>query len=181
MKMSLATELSGFSTVLIITDAEKAVGNMTEVIDALLKKHDAGIFVTVNHTHKVVEKILSDVGIVTDRLFFIDCISRSVKGPKLSKGCLYLDSPENLTELGIGVSQGLEYLGDGKKFVYIDSLGTFLLYNSVGTMSRFSHFMVTKICLSDVSGVFLSVEEESEDKLLDELRLFCEKTIRLTK
>jgi hypothetical protein len=173
-------DLSGYSTVLVISKAEGMTGNTSKIVKSLQKDHDAGVIITVNQPYPVLEKILEKNGVKTDSLYFIDCISKTAGGgSEKSKKCLYVNSPSDLTELSIAIMQALESFGDKKKFVFIDSLATFLMYNSAGTLSKFSHFLITKISLMDVSGIFMSVEEEMDEKLINELKSFCEKTITL--
>jgi hypothetical protein len=173
-------DLTEYPTVLVMSEAEKMLTNTAKVIKTLLKKCDAGVFITVNQPYTVIEKMLGKNGVDVKKLYFVDCISETAGGkPKQSKHCLYVTSPSNLTEIGIGLMQILKALGDKKKFVFIDSLGTFLTYNSAGTMSKFSHFIITKISLEEVSGVLMAVDNEMDQKLIDDLKVFCQKTIKL--
>jgi hypothetical protein len=173
-------DLSGYSTVLVISDAEAMTSNTSKIIKSLQKDHDAGVIITVNQPFPVMRKVLEKNTVDTDKLYFIDCISKTAGGgSEKDEHCLYVNSPSDLTELSIAIMQVLESLGKKKKFVFIDSLATFLMYNSAGTLSKFSHFLITKISLMDVSGILMSVEEEMDAKLITELKSFCEKTVTL--
>jgi hypothetical protein len=155
---------------------------MVRVVEALLETHDSGVFITVNRTYPVMEKVLKGKGVDVSRLFFIDCISRRAIGDsQLTERCLYVSSPSQLTEVSVGLMQALELLRGKRKFVYIDSLGTFLLYNSAGTMSKFSHFIITKLSVTEVKGIFMTAEKEKDIQLIKDLEVFCEKTVDLTK
>jgi hypothetical protein len=173
-------EMSGFSTVLVICEAQKILDNTVEIIRELLKTHDSGVFITVNQPYKAIKNVLSKNKIKTDKLFFIDCITKTaVEKAEKSDDCLYISSPSALTELGMSVTEALSTLKGDNKFVFIDSLGTFLIYNSSGSISKFSHFLITKMSIMGVDGIFMSVEKEMDAKLITELQSFCQKTIRL--
>jgi hypothetical protein len=173
-------ELSGYSTVLIISGAKDNTDNSVKIIKRLLQKHDSGIFITVDQPYVAIKKILDRGGVDTDRLHFVDCISQAAtKRSMRGDGVLYISSPSAVTEVGIAVTDALAASTGEKKFIFIDSLGTFLIYNSTGSISKFSHFLITKMQIMGVDGIFMSVEKEMDDTLITELQSFCEKTITL--
>ena len=173
-------DLLDYSTVLVICRAEGMVNNNAKIVKELLEKHEHGVYITVNQPYAMLTKILQNHGIDTSRLFFVDCITKAASGKaERTENCLYLPSPESLTELSLSTMEVLQALKGQKKFVFIDSLGTFLLYNSAGSLSKFSHFLITKISLIGVDGIFMCIEEEMDEKLKAELQSFCEKTIEL--
>ena len=175
-------DLIGHSTVLIISNAGRTLDNTVNVIKRLQPANDTGVYITVNQPYSVLKKILDEGGVDTNKLFFIDCISKSASAAvstEKTKDCLYLLSPSGLTELSISIMQALELVGGEKRFIFMDSLSTFLLYNSAGTLSKFSHFLITKLSLIGVNGIFMSVESEMDEKFLNDLQSFCQKTIRV--
>lgn len=175
-------DLSGYSTVLVIGNAEHILEDTANVVSSLQKSHDAGVYINVNQPYQVLKRVLEKRGVETEGMYFIDCITKSAGAGIFTDredNCLYITSPSSLTELSIAIMQTLTALGDCKKFVFIDSLGTFLLYNSLGSLSKFSHFLITKMSLHGVNGIFMSVEKEMDEKLISELKSFCEKTIKL--
>jgi len=173
-------DLAGHATVLVITEAKSVLENSIRIIKKLLETHDSGLCITVNQPYSTMKRILEKEGVKDGKIFFIDCISMAAGGlPQKTEDCLYVTSPAALTEIGISMTHALEALKGKNKFVFIDSLGTFLIYNSAGTMSKFNHFMVTKISLMGINGVFMLVEREMDEKLLSELQSFCEKTVKL--
>ena len=176
----LLKEIEGYSTVLVICDAQKMLDNTVEIIAALLENHDSGIFITVNQPYNAIKKVLDKNNVDAKRLFFIDCITKmAVQKSEKSDDCLYISSPSALTELGMSVTEALSAVKGKNKFVFIDSLGTFLIYNSSGSISKFSHFLITKMSIMGVDGIFMSVEKEMDQKLISDLQSFCQKTIRL--
>ena len=140
----------------------------------------SGIYVTINRPYGSLVETLKRNGIDTEKLFFIDCITRTVGGkPEVTENCLFIASPQNLTELGLALAQAMEMMKErGNKFLLLDSLSTLLIYNNTETVARFSHFLTTKIRLSKLKGIFLLVEREDED-LLSTVSQFCDKVIKL--
>jgi len=176
----LSKALNGYSTVLIIGTADNLIKNSIDVVKELLKTHDSGVMITVNQPYTAINKIFKKNKVNVDKLFFVDCITKTaVQKSEKEEGVLFISSPSALTEIGMGMTEALESLKGKKKFVFIDSLGTFLIYNSSGSISKFSHFLITKMSIMGVDGIFMSVEKEMDEKLISELQSFCEKTITL--
>ena len=113
-----------------------------------------------------------------NKFFFIDCITRTAEGrAEREKNCLFISSPNNLSELGLAFIQAIQAMPEGKRFIFMDALSTLLIYNSAGTTARFSHFLMTKIKLLGLNGVFMSVEEGLDKQLLSQIEQFCDKCI----
>ncbi|ODS41409.1 MAG: hypothetical protein A7315_15225 [Candidatus Altiarchaeales archaeon WOR_SM1_79] len=66
---------------------------------------------------------------------------------------------------------------EGNRFIFMDALSTLLIYNSAGTTAKFAHFLMTKIKLLGLNGVFMSVEEGLDKQLLSQIEQFCDKCI----
>ena len=67
----------------------------------------------------------------------------------------------------------------GKKFLFLDSLSTLLIYNAPGSLAKFTHFLMTRVKLLGLNGVFMVVEKEIDEKLLSEIVHFSDRVIRL--
>ncbi|MDI6798686.1 MAG: hypothetical protein QMD12_01660 [Candidatus Aenigmarchaeota archaeon] len=168
--------------VLFITNVNNYFRDSVYIIKILVNslKFD-GIYITINKPYQNLIGLLKKNRVDTEKLFFIDCITKTVGGkPEIAENCLFIASPQNLTELGVALSQAMEAMkGKPNKFLLLDSLSTLLIYNNAGTVARFSHFLTTKIRLSKLKGVFIIVEKEMEEKLLITLSEFCDKVIKL--
>jgi len=170
------------AVVMFVTDVKGYFKDSVNILKILINnlKLD-GIYITINKPYQNLIESLNESKIDTKKLFFIDCITKTVGGkPEITENCLFIASPQNLTELGVALTQAMEAMkGKPNKFLLLDSLSTLLVYNSAGTVAKFSHFLTTRIRLSKLKGVFIIVEKEMEEKLLLTLSEFCDKVIKL--
>ena len=65
------------------------------------------------------------------------------------------------------------------KFLFFDSLSTLLLYNQMGVVAKFVHFLSGKMRVWKVRGVIISLKREHDKDLIDELKGFCDLTLNL--
>ena len=167
---------------LVLTNAKK----YNEANIALTKymvntKGIPGVYVTLNKPYRTMKKNLE--GKVDLRmLIFIDAITKSTGG-KITKDdeCLYLDTMQNLTDLGVAIDQAIRAIPNEEKFLLFDSLSTLLIYSQVGSVAKFIHFLTGKIRALGVNGVLLSLVHGEDDELLSQLSMFCDQTIYLNK
>jgi KaiC/GvpD/RAD55 family RecA-like ATPase len=168
------------SVILVVSDAEQILKININILKVLMKSQGSGLYITINQPYRSLSKIFTENKIDLKNLFFIDCITKTIHGePERTKKCLFISSPRGLTELGIAVSEVLESIKSKNKFMFMDSLSTLLIYNSAGSIAKFSHFLMNKIRLSDVTGIFISIEKEMDKKLISQLCQFSDRTITI--
>ena len=138
-----------------------------------------GIYITVNRPYETIVKILENNEISTDNLFFVDCIT-TIAGCKTKRSdkCLYV-SPNFLTDLAIATDQWVQAIPGTEKFLFLDSISTLLLYNSAGTVAKFSHFLTGRMRLWNLTGVFMSLEKENDPNILERISQFCDEVITI--
>ncbi len=148
------------------------------LLDILIKRYDAkGSYITINRPYKSMVQLLKRNNINFRNMSFIDCITKELKERVGAKNCYFVGSPSDLTEIAIALDPVFK---EGKhRFVFLDSLDTLAIYNPVESVIKFAHFLTSKVRLHDISGVFLAVHENSDEKLVMELAQFCDKVIDL--
>jgi len=169
----------GFIT-LVLSDADKLLETNLSILKELTSKKHFGLYVTVNQPYKQIVKTLDKNSIDMSNMFFIDCISR-MAGEKSRKGenVVYITSPSGLTELGIAISQALDsFPQKEKKYLYMDALSTLIVYNTAGTIAKFSHFIMNKIRLMGLSGVFIAVNKEIDETLIAQISELCDNIVK---
>jgi archaellum biogenesis ATPase FlaH len=148
------------------------------LLDLLIKRYDSkGSYITINRPYKSMVQLLKNKNINFKNMFFIDCITKEMSERRSVKDCYFVGSPSNLTEIAIALDPVFK---EGKhKFVFLDSLDTLAIYNPIDSVIKFAHFLTSKVRLHDISGIFLAVHENSDEKLMMELAQFCDKVIDL--
>jgi len=139
-----------------------------------------GVYVTLNKPYATLISEFKREGIDSDLIIFIDAITKT-SGGKIEKqnDCLFIGSPENLSDISLSMDQAVRAVPSDTKFIFFDSLNTLLLYNSPGTVAKFIHFLSGKMRIWKVKGIIVSLEKESNRELVDELTQFCDITIEL--
>jgi KaiC/GvpD/RAD55 family RecA-like ATPase len=170
--------LAGGRAFLVISNSEDNAKINAQILK-LLTGRGFGIYITANQPYASLVEMLTENGVDIKNLFFVDCITKRVKeSPEEDENCIYIDSPKNLTDISISITEALE-AAEGEKFLFMDSLSTLLIYNPADVLARFSHFLISKIKLLKVAGVFMSAERDMEKGVLRQISQFCDKTIRL--
>lgn len=145
------------------------------------KKKAHGIYISVNKPYANLTNILKKNGVNTEKLFFIDCVTKSAGGAvQRTDNCLYISSPTNLTDLGIALDDAIESLGDHDKFIFLDSVSTLMVYHNPDAVLHFAHFLTTRARVKSFYGIFITVESEADAKLVKTLSQFCDKVIKLS-
>jgi hypothetical protein len=69
----------------------------------------------------------------------------------------YINQPSDLTGLGIAITEFLKPIPSPRKCIIFDSVSMLLIHIPLATTSKFLHFVVNKLKISEVSDIFLCV------------------------
>jgi len=185
--MDLVKELSKISDkeiVLILCDEKKYLETNLRILHILTNKFkEKGIYVTINRPYESLIELLKKKKINIKSLFFIDAITPTVAGKtEDTSNCLFIDSPQNLTELSIALSEaftGMKQKED--RFIFFDSLSTLLIYNEAKSVERFAHFLTGKMRKWKIKGVLISLQKNIDENLISQVSHFCDKVIEVKK
>jgi hypothetical protein len=153
--------------------------NVNEMNMLVMKKMLAGnctpLIITVNKPCKVLAKMYAKEGISPDSYYVIDTVTQysggeCIPGPKVK----YVTNPSNITDLGIAITEILKQMPPGKKCIMFDSVSMLLIHIPSVTASKFLHFVVNKLKLSDVSGVLLCAEKGLDPLILSQMSSFVD-------
>lgn len=168
---------------LIISGADVYSLAQEIALRVLIKKKDmCGIYITFNRPYSTLKEAVEKQGIDSSKLFFIDLITETAGG-KVERGagerCFYVSSPKNLTELSILMEQAMLRLPRERRFVFIDSISTMLIYNDPDTVLRFVHSLTGKMRLLGITGIIFLLEKESDEKFRAQISQFCDAVITI--
>ena len=165
-----------------VLNSEDYLEKNIAILSEVLKQEDAvGVYVTLNRPYSVLTKILEKNNINTDKLFFIDCITKKSGTENEEKKCIFLENPQNLTNITIAIEEVMSTIQSKNKSLFVDPLSTLLIYNRGETISKFLHFLTGKIRVLNLNGVLLSTEKELDSEFADQLEQFVDKTVDLSK
>jgi hypothetical protein len=137
------------------------------------------VVISTNFPYSILRKLYNENGIDPNTVSFIDAVThRSIGTAENIPGVVrFINSPGNLTELGIAVTEALKDHSGKKVCVLYDSISTMLIYLSSANISKFIHFVTNKLRLMDISGVFLAVEKGLDPMLMSQLTTFVDQVI----
>lgn len=160
---------------LITVDAKNYQKTAVDVVKFLVNEQNIpGVYVTLNKPYDIMQRTLGSNNIDTRLIIFIDATSRTESGKV--ENCLYIGSPEKLSDMSVAMDQAIKAL-QGEKFLIFDSLNTLLVFNKPATVARFIHFLTGKMREWRVKGIIITLEKETEQVLLDELTQFSDSRI----
>ncbi|MBP7119744.1 MAG: hypothetical protein WC502_06835 [Methanolinea sp.] len=164
---------------LVLSSADMLKKNNAHIIQTLVGRGYRVVVITTNQPSAVLKKHYSTDGIDISRVSFIDAITKYALGkiPPGQENCRFINSPSNLTDLGIAITEVLNSLAGEKTCLLFDSVSTMLIYLPSTNISKFIHFITSKLRLVDAAGIFLAVEKGLDPLLLTQLTTYVDGTI----
>jgi len=139
-----------------------------------------GVYVTLNKPFTTLKQLFKKTKIDTRLIVFIDAITKTVGGKiNKTKECLYIGTPDNLSDISLAMDQAVTSLPEGDKFLFFDSLNTLLIYNDIRTVARFIHFLAGKMRVWKVKGIIISLQKKGNEDLINELSQFCDMELEI--
>jgi KaiC/GvpD/RAD55 family RecA-like ATPase len=160
---------------------EKTMELNTETLRVLQDLGYEGIYVTLSKDYVELSRTFRKKNIDMGRLAFIDGASQmygigAVDAPNVK----YISGPISLDGVVAAITDIVPVMKSKKKFVFLDSITTVLLYNSLERTLRFSEFLTTSLKRLEVAGVMVSVSEGfANNSLIKELTKMSDKVIKI--
>lgn len=170
----------GWLTLLQIP-AEVSLNVNVEAIKSLQKLGYEGVYVSLSKDYMELSKILREKGVDVDRLLFIDGISQLYGIARIdSPNVVYVDGPLSIDKIAENVNTFVLKMKSDKKFVFLDSITTILLYNSLERTLQFSNFLMESLKKLQVVGVVVSISKGfANDSLVAEIAKVSNEVIEL--
>ncbi len=139
-----------------------------------------GLYITLNRSYEFLEETLRKEKIDTEKIFFIDAISKGTgKVTHFKENVQFVESPRNLTELSVALQDSYEKLQEKPKFLVFDSISTLLIYNDISSVERFIHLVIGKLREWKIKGVLLMVKSEEHKGVVNSLSQFCDRILEI--
>lgn len=117
---------------------EKAPKTSVDIINSFINLGYSGIVVTLIKDYREIVNLFFQNKIEISKLYFIDGISRLYGISEADdKNVSYVSGPLSLDEISKVISEQLKSIVNEKKFIYIDSVTSILLYNSIERTNQF--------------------------------------------
>lgn len=166
---------------LVEVPTDKHMDVNTEALRILINEMEFEcVYITLSKPYTDLDKLFRTKGVNTEKLFFIDAISQMYGVKQIStKKCVYTSGPLDVDSISVSLRELLSKLSSEKKCVFLDSITTVLLYNSLPRTIRFSQFLTQTLKKMGVDGVMVSIAKggETTDRLVKELSKLCDEAI----
>jgi len=90
----------------------------------------------------------------------------------------YIENMTPLTEISYTLNNVISG-GQGRRFVFIDSITTMIIYNPPLVFAKFVHNLLMRMRIANVNGFLVSLETETSRDIRAEIGQLCDKVIRL--
>ncbi len=178
--MAFSINMSGEKKLyLVMSPADKLKANNIEIIRQLVSMNYPVLIVTTNQPYATLVNSYASSGLDISKISFIDAISKYALGkfPPDAKNCRFVNNPANITDLGIAITEVLSRFPDKKPCILFDSISTMLIYIPSINISKFIHFVTSKLRLLNSQGVFLAAEKSLDPLLMTQLITFVDEVI----
>jgi hypothetical protein len=167
---------------LMLSQPERVHAMNIAVIKKIVGNGCTPLIITVNQPYKVLAKMYAKEGIGPQQYYVIDAVTQYSGGtctpdPRVK----YVNNPANLTDLGIAITEFIKLIPDTQKCIIFDSVSMLLIHIPTVTASKFLHFVVNKLKLSDISGIFLCVDKGLDPVILSQMSAFVDKIVDFDK
>lgn len=154
------------SSTLYITKVDKL---QKEIIKSVKKEtNKSGIYISLNKTQKSTEESLKKENIKTEKIFFIDCVTKE----KTRDDVLHIN-PDQLETLSEAIKEFVKDI-KGEKYLIIDAISTLLIYNSENKVAQFVKNVTDLRDQHDLTIIAYSPETKGEE-LLNKIFNFFDK------
>lgn len=143
-------------------------------------------YITLNKTYNSLKTRFKKEEIPSDKIVYIDAITKSMEPVENTQDCYFVSSPQALTELSIVAS---EFLAQNIDFVILDSLTTLLIYQKkIDPVVKFVTKMVNTSKKENSHMIFFVLDTpehqlliEESSMVMDSVYTFSEDTLSVSK
>ncbi len=150
--------------------------NSLRMMKEIQKRNLRIIVICVNQPAAFLSDTYHRNGIDTGRIFFIDAITRYATGSaaECPENCRFIAKPNDLTAMGIAVTEVLKKYETESTVIFLDSVNAMLIHTSSADLTKFIHFVISKLRIMNIAGVLLAVEKGLDPVLLSQLTTFAD-------
>ena len=173
--MDIKSELSSNQIVLLVMSGAE----YNNVIVDVIKQLSGNIcYVTANKTFDALKEIFEKKKINTEKIVFIDSISKTIKKvPNQSDGVYYVASPGALTELSLVIEKFLKHEFD---YIIFDSITNLGIYQKPKMCSKFITDLVNKIKKSKIKSIFYALDIRESAEIINHTGAMVDKVVKIT-
>jgi hypothetical protein len=148
-------------------------------VKRLSDKNYSGIIISANRPYQNLVSLYEKNGINVGKMFFLDCISKNLNGQIEAKNVKFIENLSSLTDLSLSIHKQINNGQGSKKFIFFDSITTMLIHNKPYVFVRFIHSIITKMRLTGVGGILISLTGDNNNEIRADIAQLCDKIITI--
>ncbi len=169
-------ELKRNQSIVLVTKSSNHNKILLQFCKKVAKQFKNIIFVTITKPFNKIRAELEIAGVDTSNYVFIDCISsRYNVEVKDSKNCVYVGSPEMLTDVSAAISRALQ---NQNALLLLDDVSSLAIYNENTNVLKFLQGTIIRLQKQNAKGIFLMLDDNKKEDMIKDLSLFTDKIIR---
>ncbi|OYT55197.1 MAG: hypothetical protein B6U72_00150 [Candidatus Altiarchaeales archaeon ex4484_2] len=161
---------------------EKYLQVNLETIKTLVEEFGySGLYITIQRPHTNLMKLFRKQGINADKVCFIDAASSAAEETgEETENCTYVPKELNINDLTRATYRMLPDIKGEKKFLFLDSITTLMLYQPLSETLRFAEFLTRTLRKTDLSAIIMNVGSEfSKENFIKDIVFQCDEIIEI--
>ncbi len=153
--------------------------NTLKMIKEIQKQSLRIIVVCINQPASFLMDFYGRNGIDISHFCFIDAITQYATGisQESTGSCRFVSKPNDLTAMSIAVTTTLKQFEEDKTVIFLDSINAMLVHSSSIELTKFIHFLISKLRILNIAGILLAVEKGLDPVLLSQLTTFSDDVV----
>jgi archaellum biogenesis ATPase FlaH len=165
------------NTVLLVSvkskDHSSAVSGLLNLL--VNQRGMGGVYLTITRPYAFVLSAMDKASIPSENVYFIDCVSQMAGQHKSGlERVVFIENPSSLEEVTMYLDRMLDKVAGDRKFLFLDSLSSLLIYNSDKSVREFAHFLINKVRLMGIASVVLSIEKKEAEDMVNTMVPMCD-------
>jgi len=169
--------------ILLETPAENYIHTNIDSMKSMLKNGFEGIYISFQRPFSNLSSFFKQQGVDPNKLFIIDCATAFAgEKPYDNTRCISMSQDFEADEMVKTILSTLSKLDGKNKFVFVDSLTTLAIHQSIFETSRFTDLLIDSIKDSyseSISFVFNVAKDLKQKVFIDNLMRYVDESIRL--
>ncbi len=166
-------------SILLVVHA-RSLKTTTELVLRLIQDTSV-IFIDLTKPYDLITEDLKNEGINTDNIFFVDCVSKLIKGNLQDrKNVLFVEKPGDLSGIGIAVSKFTNSIR-GEKWIVLNSLKLLTLYSKEENVFMFLRSLLENASRHYTKVIVVTTESKDMSLINKVMRFFDKSDVCLAK
>ncbi len=181
MKEEIGKQKENFVAIFEVPEENYLNVNLETIKVLVAELGYSGLYITIQRPHTNLIKQLEKREVDTGSIYFIDAASSAAEETdKPVENCTYVPKDLNIDELTRATYKMLPKIQGTRKFLFLDSITTLMLYQPLSETLRFAEFLTRTLRKTDLTAIIMNVGTElSKQKFIKDIVFQCDKVIKI--